>query len=287
MLSADFMRDFSDDFEVFNLGSGVNSEFNEYNPVMSHDGTYMLYTSRSDTSTGKKLDGDDGQFREDINLARLNEGRFNQDGINGHPLETFVSNVNTDKHEAPVYISKNEETIILFKDNDLWFTTKEGNAFTVRVKYPKSINFKYYHRHASLTADGKTMYFTAEVLYKKLNKFHFDLYKTQLDNNGQWSKPEALPNAVNSLYNEDSPEISADGKTLFFSSNRAGGYGGYDIYYFKMGADDSTIYRLDEPINSPANDIYFKMLPDSSAVFLSSNRLKGYGGMNIYKVAFY
>ena len=125
------------------------------------------------------------------------------------------------------------------------------------------------------------------MLDKKLNKFHFDLYRTQLDDNGQWSKPEALPNAVNSLYNEDSPEISADGKTLFFSSNRAGGYGGYDIYYFKMGADDSTIYRLDEPINSPANDIYFKMLPDSSAVFLSSNRLKGYGGMNIYKVAFY
>lgn len=106
VLSADFMRDFSDDFEVFKLGSGVNSEFNEYNPVMSYDGIYMLYTSRSYTTTGKKLDGDDGQFRENINLARLNAGRFSQDGINGQPLETFVSNVNTDKHEAQSIFQK-------------------------------------------------------------------------------------------------------------------------------------------------------------------------------------
>lgn len=120
-----------------------------------------------------------------------------------------------------------------------------------------------------------------------MNIFHFDIYKTQLNDDGQWSKAEPLPAAVNTLFNEDSPEVSADGKTLFFSSDRTDGFGGYDIYYFKVNGADDVIYRLDQPINSPAHDIYFKMLADSSAAFLSSNRLKGYGGMDIYKVAFY
>ena len=74
---------------------------------------------------------------------------------------------------------------------------------------------------------------------------------------------------------------------MFFSSDRTDGYGGYDIYYYKVQANNETIYRLDQPINSAAHDIYFKMLADSSSAFLSSNRLKGFGGMDIYKVAFF
>jgi|GEM_PF-3117049 len=62
VISADFMKEFSDDFEVFSVGPGVNSEFNGYNPVMSHDGLYMLYTSRSDSIKGRKTDADDGEY---------------------------------------------------------------------------------------------------------------------------------------------------------------------------------------------------------------------------------
>ena len=205
--SADFMKEFSDDLEVFNIGESINSQFNEYNPVISHDGTFMLYTSRSDTTTGKKLDPDDGEYREDINLAKWENGVYSSNNLSEEPLSIFTGVVNTKNHEAPVYISENEATIILFKDNDLWFSTRDVDGYTDPVKYPKSINFKYYHRHASLTADGKTMYFIAEVLDKKLNKFHFDIFRTNLNDDGQWSKPEALPPTVNTLFNEDSPEI--------------------------------------------------------------------------------
>jgi outer membrane protein OmpA-like peptidoglycan-associated protein len=63
--------------------------------------------------------------------------------------------------------------------------------------------------------------------------------------------------------------------------------GGYDVYYVELFKNDSTLHRLASPINSPADDIYFKMLADSSVAFVSSNRLGGYGGMDIYKMLFH
>ncbi|MEX2596026.1 MAG: OmpA family protein [Salibacteraceae bacterium] len=274
-------------FHVFNLGEGINSEFSEYNPVISPDGRYMLYTSRSDTATGNAIYSDDRQFYEDINLAKRTGGTYEGVAHGDDPMGEFAKKVNSKKHEAPVYISEGSRKIILFKDNDLWFSEREGDHYTEPQKYPDNINFTYYHRHASITADGKTMYFTAEVLDKKTERFHLDLFKTELDAKGNWSKPMALQVPINTLYDEDSPEVSADGTMLFFSSNRTDGKGGYDIYYVDLTSDSLDLMRLQGPINSAANDIYFKLMPDGQTAYFSSNRLGGYGGMDIYKVSFY
>lgn len=186
-----------------------------------------------------------------------------------------------------MYIQEEAGTIVLFKENDLWFSKLEDGVYGEPERYSKNINFKYYHRHASLTKDGNTMVFTAEVLDKQLNRFHLDIFRTEKDAEGVWSKPVRLPTFINSPYNEDSPEISPDGKLLFFSSDRTDGVGGYDVYYVELFRNDSVLHRLAAPINSPADDIYFKMIEDSSVAFLSSNRLGGFGNMDIYKLIFH
>jgi outer membrane protein OmpA-like peptidoglycan-associated protein len=272
---------------VFNLGDRVNTEFSEYNPVLSPDGQYLLYTSRNDTTTGENIYSEDRQYFEDISLAQENQGNYAGIGSKDNPLGSFANKVNTRNHEAPVYISKDAQTIIMFKDNDLWFSERSGDGYTEPQRYPKNINFKYYHRHASLTADGNHMYFTSEVLDKKTGRFHLDLYRSSKDENGEWQKPEALSLPVNSLYNEDSPEISADGSMLFFSSDRPEGMGGYDIYYVNLLQDSLELIQLREPINSSGQDIYFKLLPEGESAYFSSDRLGGFGGMDLYKVAFY
>lgn len=63
--------------------------------------------------------------------------------------------------------------------------------------------------------------------------------------------------------------------------------GGYDVYYVELFKNDSVLHRLDAPINSSADDIYFKMLQDSSVACVSSNRLGGLGEMDIYKLIFH
>ncbi len=255
--------------------------------MLSPDGQYLLYTSRNDTTTAENIYSEDRQYFEDISLAQQEGGNYAGMASKDNPLGSFANQVNTSNHEAPVYISKDAQTIIMFKDNDLWFSEKTENGYTEPQRYPKNINFKYYHRHASLTADGAHMYFTSEVLDKETGRFHLDLYHSMKDEDGEWQKPEALPLPVNSLYNEDSPEISADGSMLFFSSNRPEGLGGYDIYYVNLLNDSLELIQLREPINSSGQDIYFKLLPEGDNAYFSSDRLGGFGGMDLYKVAFY
>ncbi|MEQ9187635.1 MAG: Ig-like domain-containing protein [Cryomorphaceae bacterium] len=285
--TSNYRAPFGDDLEIFNLGEEVNSEFSEYNPVISPDAALMLFTTRNDTVTGEKIYDQDKQHYEDIHIAREVNGRYVAADKVDHPLRAYVSTVNSNKHEAPVYIHEAASTILLFKENDLWFSSLENGIYTEPVRFPKNINFKYYHRHASLTEDGNTMVFTAEVLDKKLNRFHLDIFRTTKDGEGNWSKPERLPRFINSPFNEDSPEISPDGKLLFFSSDRTDGVGGYDVYYVELFKSDSILHRLAAPINGPADDIYFKMIADSSVAFLSSNRLGGFGNMDIYKLIFH
>ena len=274
-------------YHVFNLGERVNTQYSEYNPVLSPDGQYILYTSRNDTTTGENIYAEDRQYFEDISLAREADGQYQGLAGKDNPLGSYATTVNTRNHEAPVYISNDAQTIIMFKDNDLWYSERVNGVYTEPVRYPKNINFKYYHRHASLTADGNTMYFTAEVLDKVSGRFHLDLFKTVKDDKGDWQKPVALPASINTLYNEDSPEVSADGSMLFYSSDRADGLGGYDIYYVNLTHDTLAPLTLRSPINSSAEDIYFKLLPDGKSAYFSSSRLGGYGAMDLYKVSFY
>lgn len=171
----------------------MNSEFSEYNPVVTPDGELMLFTTRHDSTTGQRKDNQDRRFYEDIHIAKAVNGRFRAASSADHPLSDFANDVNSKRHEAPVHLSDDATTIILFKDNDLWFSERIGDLYTVAEKYSKNINFKYYHRHASLTNDGQTMVFTSEVLDKKLNRFHLDIFMTKIGDDGEWEKPVRLP----------------------------------------------------------------------------------------------
>ncbi len=62
----------------------------------------------------------------------------------------------------------------------------------------------------------------------------YDLYLCRMDENGVWSKPENLGYPINTLFDENSLMVSPDGEIAFFASDREGGFGDLDIYYFEM-----------------------------------------------------
>ena len=134
--------------------------------------------------------------------------------------------------------------------------------------------------------DNKTVFFSRNN-HKKAGKAkyvdgidHMKVFVSRLTNNG-WSVPMALPfNQENS--DACHPALSSDGNSLYFSSNRAGGFGGMDLYVCKKQGDTwSKAVNLGPNVNSEKNDV-FPFVHDDGMVYFSSERKGGSGGMDIY-----
>jgi len=94
-----------------------------------------------------------------------------------------------------------------------------------------------------------------------------------------------LGDKINTKYDEDSPYLSEDGKTLYFSSRGHKGMGGFDIFKCELvNGEWSEPKNLGIPYNSPADDIFF--IPQSETEgFFASSRKHGFGEMDIYGYA--
>ena len=115
-----------------------------------------------------------------------------------------------------------------------------------------------------------------------------DLYFSIKQDSG-WTQPKNLGKNVNTSFDETAPYLAKDGRTLYFSSNSTASMGGYDI--FKSTFDeDSLRFRASEnlgkPINSPGDDMYFRLSPDGLGGYFCSNRKESFGGRDIYSVLF-
>ena len=137
-----------------------------------------------------------------------------------------------------------------------------------------------------ISADGRVIYFTSEVETEKKNVQD----KNFVNRNGifiaQLSGNEILnvkPFRYNSLeYDVGQPSLSADGNTLYFASNKPGGYGGSDIYYCELvNGEWAEPVNLGEEINTSASESY-PFIHSSGRLYFSSDREGGIGQLDIY-----
>jgi outer membrane protein OmpA-like peptidoglycan-associated protein len=111
-----------------------------------------------------------------------------------------------------------------------------------------------------------------------------DIWKTEMISEGLFSDPENLGNVINTPFDELSPFIHFDQKTLYFSSNGHLGLGGRDLFYSKLlpdGAWDIPV-NLGYPINSYQDDSGIFINAQGNVAYFSSNRAGGFGGLDIY-----
>ena len=139
---------------------------------------------------------------------------------------------------------------------------------------------EFNYGHPALSPDGKTLYFFSDI---KGTKGTSDLYKVSVTNYSTYGEIERLSDTINSPRSDGYPFVSADNK-LYFTSNRRGGKGGLDIYVYDLNSDDSeqVPVSLNEPINSRGDDFSFFLNEDLTTGYLSSRRLKGEGGDDLY-----
>lgn len=130
--------------------------------------------------------------------------------------------------------------------------------------------------------DGDTVLVYASL--GKKGQQGWDLHRVAI-RNGEYSEPEPLAGAVNSPFDEMDAYLSREGM-LYFSSNRPGGLGGFDIYAAPCGLDGRPVgapYRLPYPINS-VNDDYFFIPEEDGGAWMASNRAAVRGKVHAYRV---
>ena len=135
----------------------------------------------------------------------------------------------------------------------------------------------------TFTPDGKTMIFAKGNTGKRKGTNDVDLYISRY-RNGQWS--EALPININLPDAwESTPALSPDGRTLYFSSNRKGGFGGLDLYSAQMDSRGrfGKVKNLGADINSAGADT-FPYVSENGKMYFSSDGHPGYGMLDIFVV---
>lgn len=134
-----------------------------------------------------------------------------------------------------------------------------------------------------ISPDGSWLVFTACNRRDDGSQGSCDLYWSQLKNTG-WTKPVPFSAAINSSDWDAQPCISADGKTLFFSSMRPGGKGGRDLWMTTRlpGGKWSKPENLGEGINTTGDEQTPFLHPDGQTLYFTSNGLPGMGENDLY-----
>ncbi len=198
----------------------------------------------------------------------------------------------------------------VFLNNELYFTSSRGNGklyaatgtpFTSLYKVasrgaivdiatvaplPSFINMPNVNNGCvTFSPDGRTMVFARGNSGKRKGGGDVDLYISRF-RNGQWTEPQIITGGVNTPdFWDSTPAFSPDGRTLYFASNRKGGFGGTDLYSAQMDSRGrfSRVRNLGPEINTPGNEMFPYMAEDGKLYFASDGH-PGFGGLDLFVV---
>lgn len=269
---------------VKNIGPVVNTVDPEYAPVISLDGTSLYFTSRRGWSNGESdiyMDPKINQYPEDIYVSYLD---FDEGWTSPEKLDFCDSELN----EATIAVSSDERKIYVYKDEtgagDIYYSDFKRNAFEqlIELGYDE-VNSEYWETHCTMTPDGLNLYFVSD---RPGGFGGRDIYRIVKLPSGEWSKPQNMGPTINTPYDEDSPFIAVNNKTLYFSSNGESSMGGFDVFVSFRDAENnwSTPVNLGYPINSTGDDVFYTTTVDGLKGYLSSFRKDGKGEKDIYEI---
>jgi hypothetical protein len=267
-----------------NLGKEINSDEPDYLPFINKDETVLAFTSRRKDNIGGKKIEIDGYRSSDIYLSTSENGYWTTAKnagrmINGS-LDEQVVGLSADGLEMYVYLDH------IDKYGDIYVSNRKD--FESEFPKPKiflpSINEKF-ESSGCLNEEGNILFFARR---EKQNE-QSDLYFCRKLPNGAWAVPQKLPDNINTPYNEDSPYLSYDSKTLYFASEGHNSIGGYDLFKASWNQEANTFsnpINLGYPINSTDDDRSISVTPDNRLAYVSAFRPNGFGDLDIYRVRF-
>ncbi|MBD2714762.1 OmpA family protein [Microvirga sp. STR05] len=225
------------------------------------------------------------EYRKNIVAFRPPKGVLTTmgDAINS-PAEDYGPTLNPDASML-LFSSKRKVRggIKQVVDEDLYVSRKDGDLWTDAEPLPKPINSPYNEGSACFTRDGKTIYF-ARCECPSCHG-NCDLF-TSTFKDGQWSVPKSLGTQVNSSAWDSQPTLSRNEDTLYFASDRLGGFGLSDIWYTYRGKNGqwAKAENMGPVVNTRESEVSPFFHPLYNVLYFSSRgQLLNYGDFDIYK----
>lgn len=277
---------------VENMGSGVNSDYDEFAPILSPNYYEKIYFSsiRPGNTGGQRnkygvLDERLGHYYSDIYSAQITNGQWGK-------VQQLDHLVNSPKHEVLLDFSENGNALYYFKG---WnFRQGEVLVDSFRSSDERVLSSDPFIGPMNPIWGDATPYFAGDTIMvfssNRPGGFGgFDLYRSVL-RNGSWTNPENLGQQINTVYDETTPFLARDGKTLYFSSNDSKkSIGGFDVFkavYVEEIQLWTESFNVGIPINSAGDDTYFRLSRDGFTGFFASSRKDGYGHRDLYLAYF-
>lgn len=246
----------------------INSEFQEFGPSLSPDAkTLYFYSKRSNRSYTEIF-------------------RSTKDKNDNWSFPSEVTEVNSEFDDQSPFVSRDGKIMLLSSNRDgsievqlengkigisrdLYISEWNGKGWNQPEALPLGINTEEIEENPHLLGD--TLLFTRYPFGKpNLAKIYF----TQLKN-GNWTKVKPLPSPINDNYATIAAAFNDEGTILFFSSNRPGGFGGFDLYMAKIqGENFVDVENLGQPINSKEDEAYI-VFQQVKKTFLFCRRVEG------------
>lgn len=272
---------------IENMGPKINSAADEFRVIQSKNFSEKYYlSSNRDGSTGgrRNKDGlkDDeyGHCYADMYVVEGKEGIWED-------VEPLSALINSAQHD--VLHGFNEDGSVMFfskgydynKSNILVDTFKTErtasdfpNEFLAKIK-------------GNLGDAFLNIYNDSTILFSSKREGGFggyDLYVTQ-QRSGRWTEPHNLGSKINTPYDEISPFLANDGRTLYYSSNNERSIGGFDVFKSLFLPEQFNWDRPENigmPVNSGNDDTEYIITQGGKTALFSSDRKEGYGGKDIY-----
>ena len=250
-----------------NLGDMINESNSEFNPVVSDNEDLLVYAKSE-------------AFYDAILYSTKNNGQWSGP-LNMNEL------LAVDRDLFPTSLSRDGKTLYLYSSADydgiIYQSVFENGTWNQITKLNDNINTKFWESHATVSHDNKKLYFTSN---RKGTMGGLDIYVSKRDSSGNWGPAENLGPVINTIYNEESPFLTSDDKTLFFSSRGHFNMGGYDVFYSTMldNGEWSVPLNAGYPLNTTDDDLFFKPTGDGYEGYYSMDRSGGFGKEDIYRI---
>ncbi len=263
------------EFELINLGRKVNSAYHDSSPRISPDGQTLYFTVTNHPDNNKGIDGSQdiwctvkdaaGEWSEAIHMeAPFNKNKYNQ----------------------VLSISKDGNTLLIRGGNG-----KDGLGFSICRKVngkwekPEALDIPEFEELCKGRFNGAFLSYDGQVLLLYFNEIvgqkFSDLYISFKNESNNWSKPVFI-DCLNTKLDEFGPYLAPDNKTMYFASNRPGGFGSTDVYRTQR-LDDTWMKwaepeNMGAPVNTKGFDAYYTVADADSLMFTSRAYMSADGG---------
>jgi outer membrane protein OmpA-like peptidoglycan-associated protein/tetratricopeptide (TPR) repeat protein len=219
-------------------------------------------------------------MQEPVDFTPINMGA----NINSE-YDEYLASLTADEQELIFTVKRprDKETICVFclTEEDFYSSKKVNEQWQPRQKMPAPLNSSYNEGAQSLSPDGRYLFFTlcnADAGYGSC-----DLYWSKRIGS-KWSRPKNFGKTVNTTAWESQPTVGPDGKTIYFVSNRFGGFGMFDIWKTIMIEEGkfSTPVNLGSGINTANDDTAPFLHADGKTLYFASDGRPGMGGYDLY-----